>query len=402
MNIEKRVVFNNCIIDNDDLWGWDINYNALFKIERTKAIITRKTPFLDRGIYTGSLYSKIVRYESKIIAVPQKGTQILIYDIETEEIRYVDIHSIISKYEYNSCGSFWDAIVDGENVYFIGYTIPLILKFDMRNEMIISTIDLYENNHRTESVVYFKEAIILDNKLFIPACEDNSVFIVDLNLESFKIKIISNVIGGFCSLTYENQNIWLFPRRRGPVIKWNLPSDDIEQYKDYPREFEFVGERASLGVSIDNDLSIMGFPLNSNNVIIIDKKTGQMEVEKEFSKYINSLTDNEKTVAKFCMINKIGSQIICSTLARRDIIFYDLKRKDMKIVSYEISEEDYNYYKALEMCENYRIVSEESYSLNRFLSIIRSLDTYKYKKEQDREVGRSIHKQLIEDIIQAH
>lgn len=364
----RCLVFNNFVEEHGKIWFWATNYNTLFQSSIDGGIAARLWGEHDDEA-VGPSYSKVVKCGHKIIGIPMCTDHILVYDINTEEARLISIpiqdwgnmHTL-------ERGRFWDGVVWDNYVFMIGYWSAKVLKFDVTNESIVDMLDLYEELDipLERRALSFKNALVIDNKILIPNYVINCIFVLDPNNMQYEKIVVEKIGNGFSDIAYDGEDIWLSPRERGQLVRWNVQEEKISLYDNYPAEFHMEDQANIAGTGCCNG-KVYVFPYKADKVFTIKKDGNDIEMytESVFNHYYEKLcTHNE--VMKYLFVQSIGNQLYSFCTENKRVLSYNTENGLLTELKFVIADEDYLRFNL----RNWGIVEEEHGSLNLFIKIL--------------------------------
>lgn len=216
----KELLYLNCVSKDGKQWFWSYNFNALFE----RSLISEEIRMIILGENKEeSDYSKVVIYQNKLILIPHSAENILIYDIEKKETRYIQIEMkemMGEDIQANKCLGY---VSEDRWLFLTGGKTAHVLKFDMDEERMVGWVDLLANvSHSVSEIGYLRDGIVLENKIVIPAWFDNIVFEVDIEDLSVMMKRVEKKGCGFSTIYYEGDEVWLFPFEDEEIIIYNM------------------------------------------------------------------------------------------------------------------------------------------------------------------------------------
>ena len=94
----------------------------------------------------------------------------MIFDIESNVFRFIELVEM-EGIEQTEKNLFYGYAIKDEILFMIGNQIPCLLKFNMKTEQIENAVNLFPEEEKRE--IYFRDAIIDQKQLVIPAFEDD-------------------------------------------------------------------------------------------------------------------------------------------------------------------------------------------------------------------------------------
>lgn len=368
---DKSLVFNNFIEEDGKIWFWATNYNALFQCSITGGIATNVWGLGACEDAAGSLYSKIVKYENKIIGIPMLTDNILVYDTFTGAAKLIPIPAQDWGNSHTlERGRFWDGVVYDHYIFMIGFWSAKVLKFDVINEIIVDVIDLYEEMGvpLDKRFISFKNAVLVNNRILIPVYVRNYVFILNPVDMQYEKLVIEKCETGFSDIAYDGEDIWLSPVRPVQFVQWNIQQNQITLHDDYPADYHMEEQANISGIEYCNG-KIYALPYLANITISLEKNEQQVVVQTEdaFNSYYEGLSANDKII-KYLFAQRVGKRLYSYCTESRRVVSYDTESGLLSELRFQISDEDY-----LRFSLPKQVVKEEHGSLSLFVKIISQL-----------------------------
>ena len=285
MSNVRSLAFCNYVVWKDIQWFWSANFNALFSRNLVSGEVKRWGKDIKHNKKgNGTAYSNVVLYHDKIIAIPGRERKILIFDLETESFRYIDLKMGFTKEDQNV---FFAYAVSDKRLFMIGNEIPYILDFDMESEKILGIVNL--GVHIKGRQAYFRDAVLDKDKLIVPLLDENLVFEIDTDTLQWTESKVGDSGDGFSAVCKSTDSIWLMPRQKGAVLQWNRENGRITA-----REIEKEGFRYLPGKNNFHSGHFVGkriwiFPFQGNMVLSLDAETGELVKENAINRYIKAL-----------------------------------------------------------------------------------------------------------------
>lgn len=365
---DKSLVFHNFIEEDGKIWFWATNYNALFQCSITGGIAANVWGLGVCEDAMGSLYSKIVKCDNKIIGIPMLTDNILVYDTSTGGARLIPIPTQDWRNSHTlERGRFWDGVVYDNYIFMIGFWSAKILKFDIVNEVIIDVIDLYEemNIPFEKRFISFKNAVLVSSRILIPAYTRNLVFILNPMDMQYEKLVIEKCGNGFSDIVYAGEDIWLPPRERGQFVQWNIQQNKFILHDDYPTDYHMEKQANISGIEYCNG-KIYVLPYRANKVISLKRTEGKviMQTEDTFNSYYEGLGTNNEII-KYLFAQRVGMRLYSYCTERKRVLAYDTESEQLSELRFQISDEDY-----LRVRLPKQVVTEERGSLSLLIKLI--------------------------------
>lgn len=368
---DKSLVFHNFIEEDGKIWFWATNYNALFQCSITGGIAANVWGLGVCEDAAGSLYSKILRYENKIIGIPMLTDNILVYDTSTGDARLIPIPAQDWGNSHTlERGRFWDGVLYDDYVFMIGFWSAKVLKFDAINEVIVDVIDLYEemNIPLDNRYISFRNTALVNNRILIPDYARNNIFIINPIDMQYEKLVIEKCGNGFSDIVYDGEDIWLSPRERGQFVQWNIQQNQMTLHDNYPTDYHMEKQANISGIEYCNG-KIYAFPYRANKTISLVKNERKVVVQTEdaFNSYYEGLSINNE-IMKYLFVQRVGKRLYSYCTESRRVLSYDTESGLISELRFQISDEDYLRFRISK-----QVVKEEHNSLCLFIKILSQL-----------------------------
>ena len=211
------------------------NKNAICKINidtRIGEIIS----FVDNNNYFCDCYwSKCAKINNSILFAPGFGTDIVIYDIETERVQYIDISGIGKKYLDYDTRKFWEVAIYDKYFLVMGYKCPKYLLINSETYD-VSYIDFFQESYDISDQDYYisDNYIKLNNELCFPTGigKESALLFLDVENKTSKLKIFDNGIEHMQAISLHDDEVWITDADRlkggtGRVLIWNYIKDIV-------------------------------------------------------------------------------------------------------------------------------------------------------------------------------
>lgn len=358
----RELLYLNCVSKDEKQWFWSYNFNALFE----RSLINEEIHMIIMGEKKEeSDYSKVVNYQNKLILIPHSAENILIYDIDTGESRYIEIEMKKMMGEDIPVNKYLGYIIKDKWLFLTGGKTAHVLKFDMDEERVVGCIDLLANvSHKVSEMGYLREGIVWENKIVIPAWFDNIVFEVDIEELSVTMRRIEKNGCGFSTIHYEGDEIWLFPFEDEEIIIYNMK----EKNSVLCNIAELMGGKCKGRMFLDIHrigTTLWIIPRIGGTVLSYDL------LSKKFSN-INAINDYfVKHDLEMIGISSVsdGDRLFFLTEYCEGLFVFDTKTNVVKLVNNSIGELD--LMKVLMRKE--RVLIEEENSLSVYLTLIKGI-----------------------------
>lgn len=342
------------------------------------------------------LYGRIYRYKDKIICVPQCADDILIYDLNTMEARFVKIEiDTWGNHHAEERGKFLSGVLYGKHLFLIGHWSTCVLKFDVEMERIVGSANLSEalGIPIDKRSICFKNAVLYHGKIMIPAYGTNRIFMIEPETMQYQKKDIPYNEGGFSDIAVTSKGIWLSPKRQGRLLRLDESMNVADAVENFPREFKWE-ENANFSGVVEWKGSLYAIPYKASHItqIIQDDNQNELRIEKEINSYY-ALLGTEKEIMKYEFAQKSNDELFIFCNESREMIVKN-KRAGYRTYRYLLPEkwETECLFREAEKGE----VIERQGDLKLFLS---GLQTYKIQAGQEKtdDIGKKIYRYIVDE-----
>lgn len=361
------------MVENENyIYFYDNEKGLLCEIEKK----TRKNRILaefEKDL--SNTYSCIDIIEQKLVLTPWGADTILVYDLENESIFefFVNLPKVGFTEKYRENQKFWDSVCFGNCIYLLGYSYPIIIKFDVITFQIEYLTEWYTQiiNRCNKSVnTYLVHGEVVESNVWISCGCCNVMLKLNLlnnKFEYFEVPLIESGCGVF---TFDGENFWIgeWEKNYQNLICWNpynRKSKVIQTIKDTNEKW--CPHRSI--ISYEDYLLV--FPFVNNVITKIEKDSGVI-TESIINSYCGTKIYNKKGW-------KIVS-VICSEenlkFVTGDYLWHEYNLKNYRHTSYEILNTDTVLLKkyVTKHMNQQNSIYEENGLLYIFLKYVLSLD----------------------------
>ncbi|MDR2600491.1 MAG: hypothetical protein LBC73_09485 [Oscillospiraceae bacterium] len=296
------------------LFFTSLTVNSLFKLNKSTFEVEHIARFPGNELDSWRLYGNAAENNGKLYFPPFNSSlnNIIIFDMNNNTYESITIDDRFMNNVKKA--KFYFSISVGMNVYFIGYSLSVILKFNVVTNELISISTAHDALVKREYC--FLSGLIKDNHMYLTTINTNALIMLDLENFSTSVHHIGN--GGFRAICYSNKNFWLTPFNAGPIIRWNPNDLTTIEYNDYPEGF-VAGDIPFVNSFMYNEYLWL-LPFNANMEIKLDTTTGEITKALEFQ---NEYTlPNEQNKVKYVSVNLVNKTFFLSDYRTGDFIEY--------------------------------------------------------------------------------
>lgn len=291
--IDRYVRCYQGMTDQDALFIVPQDYNAICKVDLQRRKTGIVTWLDDKDILVGRLFFSVILSDGWLVLVPGESDQVIIYHLETGEIKRIDICNpqIITNEVYFKKNKFFCGFFRNGNVYLLATTYPAILKINIDTGNTTYIVDWIEEIRdripKGDTNWYFSPGFVLDgNYAYISGSVSGAIVRLDCNTDKtcvFKSSVNIKMLHGM--ITYK-EDMWVLAatERGSSLIRWIPEKGFLDEILIEPVREEDVYWCSPLEI----DGSIYLFQSNDANVYKADmqeqKVTMCMEVTEAIRK----------------------------------------------------------------------------------------------------------------------
>ncbi len=378
MTGSDNLLYCNFVTYKGRRWFWSINFNALFSADMEWRLAKKIGKYAGCA---GSDYTNTVLYQGKLILLPGMARRIMIFDIESNVFRFIELVEM-EGIEQTEKNLFYGYAIKDEILFMIGNQIPCLLKFNMKTEQIENAVNLFPEEEKRE--IYFRDAIIDQKQLVIPAFEDDLLFEVNTDTLHWTRRHMKHTESGFSSICKAGDSVWLLPREKDPVIQWRRQTDIMTEHEMKRAGYQYIPMQINFhsGIYLDNKIWI--FPFFGSSVFSINLNTSEISGENAINRYLDGIDLLHGQCIFRAVQEEAGSiYLLCCASGIGELLLYDPGEDRLKKIekNIEIPKSDclaYMYYSGIP------VVNEEEYPLEDFLCFLKEYTAEKADGKQQK------------------
>ena len=195
--------------------------------------------FCDLSEYTGgAYYLAVYEINGKRYVCPRNAQDILVLNDKGIE-RKVEL----KKRNGSNSGAFFGAWSYEKYLILLPLNYPALVIYDIETDKIRYLEDnisvFVKNNERNEKVT--GGSLLINGTLYISSPTDCSIYTLDIESgKSETIELHTQNNGGYIALVEKNSNIWMLPYKGQTILNWNPNNGTIQEYAGFPQDFECV------------------------------------------------------------------------------------------------------------------------------------------------------------------
>lgn len=257
---------------NNQLWfSEDNDYHYKFYID------------LGTGYSSGGYYIGAVEIKDKIYVLPRNAQHLLI--IKDKKIKKIEFQLKITK-----AGAFRGYYYNEEYIFIYPNQYPFLIRFDMETEEIQYVDGIQQFTVKNIQGEWRQGGISLyRNELVFASPEDNQFIFMDIDtLKARTLSSNSKYNLGTQKIVTEGDNLWLMPLNGMTLTCWDPNTGMMREYSDLPQNFKSIKwpyeleceERPFGNIAFSKEgekETIVISPSWGNMYVSLDRETGKME-----------------------------------------------------------------------------------------------------------------------------
>ena len=366
----ERVAFRDIAVHENDGWVCNMCYSALFHFDMSTLDMNFVTELPAKNVTEYELYGPIEYYEGKLIIAPIRGTDILIYDINTGSFRQIPVDKMV---DVNCVNLFQKIIICGTKAYFIPGRSHNILCLNLENysmESVIGIYDLVADKGYDKIRWLISDAYRDGNVIYMPSWQSNKIITLDcvtdtVNAETFGAFKAFSSCRKFRDALYvtarDTQDILIIKKENATCVRVVGPE-------------KFLSERGIRSIFFSDEKALI-IPYKGNMILETDLYF------EHFDEYMSLPIDYADEILRmypdnFSCCKQLGDgRIVLYSLFEGRIAVLDMKNKTYNFKDTSLNETDYAYVKKYFSDKKYENIVRETRGtgLNQFLEYISNI-----------------------------
>lgn len=407
-DIKRSLKLGRLSPSSSDDYYWSISTNNFVcKIYKDTGIIELFCKL--HNIYDKFQYNVACEYDGNLYISPSKSNSICIINIATKEAKYIEVPNC-SKF---ASPKFFNVYALKDCVYFLPYSYPGILKYDIKKEKISvvnNGFDAFKHNNPRFGNLFLGYNILQQNEsiVMLTSTVNNTVMLFDMNTCKSKVYKIGNDENIFMMSVFDGTYYWMYTIEQNKLIRWNEITQEIKEYyielSKVKYSFDkysnsFPGFRCIWGGMINFDKYIYVLPCSADRGFKFDKETEKLYFDQGSNIYLSGNRKNSyfSEVSNCFGAIKINDEE-CVFLSGYDcsLINYNIHKGIVSNRSCRILSEKIDMLKEEDTfihCDEYypfASFEDQYWSLDDFVNLA-VVSKYKYKEKQIAEYSKVIN-----------
>lgn len=235
------IQFMDFVIVKNTMWYAASGFNGLFKANMEN----RRSEFIgcfpNEKKYMPCLYSGVARWKHKLIFSPYLAENIAVYDMYSKEFETYEVPEFDKKGEHPFEYKFASMVINDDNVFFIGNTYPIIMRFNVitrQTDLFCEWYNDFKKYGVSQGTFFFDYHIVTKNNgCFYVTSRQNNV-LMEYNMKSNQERYfeIGDKSAKYSTLAYGANAYWMVDAIRNVLLKYVDKADEGQEIVKLPGE----------------------------------------------------------------------------------------------------------------------------------------------------------------------
>lgn len=417
MTEEERagIFFTDCYFE--DKYAWfvprsELGYQYLCKmdLETGEVSLEYELPGEFDNPKKGSAYFGIAKVGESVILSPVWSNDIYVYRLNRKQA--IKIPLLRSDMLPNLCQIFE---YQG-NVFLTPRNYPAIVELNIETGCITEYKVPFSEGWQDEKEYAFGiGSVVYGDCIYIPCANQKRILIFNLIKKMYSEKVIENAEAGFYSLTDNENEIWGIGNKTSEVICWNIVSDEVRIYRDFPEEYMGGIQPFRHIVAIDKGMLI--YPENANMTLYICHDSQEVQECDTLRDFVEQedLTQNPDGMLRHWLIKKWNKEVLSLRAYNSGLVRYNSEKNCSIVMPCQFQDADR---RRLENEEFNRLLQKLGqpgiyyetlrWSISLFLNYMADQDAYRNEKMKEArrnnmgiiggDYGQKIHQWIKDEL----
>lgn len=322
--------------DRNKIWFAESGCNEIYYYDITNKKVEMFVKLYDENEYQLRLAGDLCFFEDKMYVIPYSAQKLYKIDFKCKKVNIgikipPNYGNSVESVKFDSAHRYKDY------VYLVSATCPAIVEYNcLTNELryyddcVKEGLSFFKDDDK-ETIV-FRKTILVGNKIYAPSCVSNMVLEFNVETKEFVWHEVGSYKCSYSSAIMHGEWLWLSPRGKGPIVKWNIHTKDWQELSEFPNGY--VPCDGSFGEIIYFNNYYYCIPLCSKVIVRVEEQTGRMELcMQEYGDWNFSCacTNNEQlyiysnTTFQFLALNRDGKiECIDLTMPEKQSIYHKI------------------------------------------------------------------------------
>lgn len=315
------------IVEHDGDWYFiSLKDNGIYKFneEKKTAELIVRIPW---NLYDEMPeYGKIHIYNNKIFVIPWYASNIVVFDMLSNELRYISL----SDNSMRNGQKFLQGIERGNRLYLIPCVYDKIFCINMEEELITETYTLpdpVKDNIQEDVIWAIGSVYTFEDKIAFTSMVDNRIFTFstssgELTYEQFAA--VSDKNAGICG---DKNTIWIVPKKAEYVLCFDKESKTMNKFTNFPPNYK-SGTNSFNKLFLDEEVLYL-LPREANMILAINKEGDMQEVFVQKEKGVDVRNLFDRYIRYSCMWKNNGHLFLVAS--KEGELFEVVKKNAIRI-----------------------------------------------------------------------
>lgn len=384
------IFFTDCYFEGNYAWfvpRSELAYQYLCKmdLESGEISLEYELPGEFDNSKKGSSYFGIAKVGESVILSPVWSNDIYVYRLNTKQAIKIPLQ------RSDFIPNFSQAVEYQKNVYLTPRNYPAVIELNIETGVMteheIPASDIQQDK---KEFLFGIGSVVRDDCIYVPCADRKAILIFDMRNRVYSEKTFENVEAGFYSLTFKGNEIWGIGNKTSEVICWNVVSDEVKKYNEFPEGY--IGGVQPFRQIVETEKGILVYPENANMTLFIchdSQKIQECDTLKDFVNQEDLIQDPDGML-RYWMVKKRNNEIFSLRAQNSGLVQYDSNEDRSIVIPCRLQKEDR---RRLEDREFDRLFQKQGqpgiyyetlrWSISVFLNYMADQDIYSDKKEKE-------------------
>lgn len=343
---EYNEYFFDFFIKDNYCYFADGRCKVICKADYSTGKVIKTTPVVYRDFSETRAYTSVFLFGNKLWFAPMNGKEIPVYGIDDNSLKVVD-------FSCNDLPNYNNIISVGNDLYFIPVRNDRLLKIntvDYHSTYYDGPIKQIKNSSCGDGYYSMFASCIRDGIIYIASPLSNNVISFNTMNNSVKEYEVGKKDKGYWHMVSEGDNIWLIPYCGRAIVKWNLESNRVDEYDEYPEDFVFNDYDKDYFIQIvDCNEYMLVFPKLANMIVKIDKNGGRISRFEINLGYTEGARKNQNYSwnSNYYFAKRFGDIVYALSAFDHSLVSIDIYSNKVSKKHFTISKDVFDYTKEI-------------------------------------------------------
>ena len=333
---DNRIInFYDVMVDEKVIWSVSWNLNGLFSFDTETNNLRFHGEIPNERAFEANLCVSLTKNKNSIMMAPYNSNCITKYDMDNSVFETIPLEGYVEH-------KFSDVLSFSGNTYFVPYSYPALLKYNIKTSDISKISDIcaeFPEIKASNYECYFRKgAFIRDNSIMMITSAANVIANYNSESNEYRIYRVGNSDNKFISMVHDGKNYWLLTLD-GQLLKWNEQTESVEEINFYQNAL-MHNETQSFAFLVVFEKSIFVFPSKSTMILEINADSNNVMTFADLNERVMypSFLYNS---AKYTWAEVIGEFIYAASNYENCLQKINPKTGEIENIPLKLSDDDY-------------------------------------------------------------